>query len=149
MALSDIPKFQAAVSEDASLQDKIKSVVRTMTEGVGMPLNAESNVDWSPLTELAKGLGFEFSVDEIKEAIFGNGRELSEDELDAAVGAGGLFNMASFGSLGGSSAVRNLQGGLGNETIHGVSKGNALKADTIHGKSGPGGINADTVHGKR
>ena len=149
MALSDIPKFQAAVSEDASLQDSIKSVIKAMTEGVGMPLNAESNVDWSPLTDFAKGLGFEFSVNEIKEAIFGNGRELSEDELDAAVGAGGLFKMASFGGLGGSGAVRNLQGGLGSDTIHGVNKGNALNADTIHGKSGPGGINADTVHGKR
>lgn len=145
MALSDIPKFQAAVSEDAGLQDKLKSVIKTMTEGVGMPLNAESNVDWSPLTDIAKGLGFEFSVDEIKEAIFGNGRELSEDELDAAVGAGGLFNMASFGNLGGSGAVA----GLRDDTIHGVTKGNTLKADTIHGKSGPGGMNADTIHGKR
>lgn len=145
MALSDIPKFQAAVSEDAGLQDKMKSVIKTMTAGIGMPLSADSNVDWTPLTDLAKGLGFEFSADEIKEAIFGNGRELSEDELDAAVGAGGLFSLASFGNM---NAVLNTQGGLGDDTIHGVTKG-GVGADTIHGKTLGGGIKSDTIHGKR
>ncbi|MEM7236488.1 MAG: hypothetical protein AAF501_01500 [Pseudomonadota bacterium] len=145
MALSDIPKFQAAISEDAGLQDKMKSVIKTMTAGIGMPLNAESNVDWTPLTDLAKGLGFEFSADEIKEAIFGNGRELSEDELDAAVGAGGLFSLASFGGM---KAVLNTPGGLGDDTIHGVTKG-GLGADTIHGVTKGGGIKSDTIHGKR
>ncbi|MEM7212031.1 MAG: hypothetical protein AAF479_09070 [Pseudomonadota bacterium] len=145
MALNDIPKFQAAISEDAALQDKMKSVIRTMTAGIGMPLNADSSVDWTPLTDLAKGLGFEFSADEIKEAIFGNGRELSEDELDAAVGAGALFSLASFG---GTKSVLNTQGGLGDDTIHGVTKG-GLGADTIHGKTLGGGIKSDTIHGKR
>lgn len=45
MALNDIPKFQAAVSEDADLQEKMKSVIKAMTDGVGRPLNSESNID--------------------------------------------------------------------------------------------------------
>lgn len=148
MALNDIPKFQAAVSEDASLQEKMKSIIKSMTDGVGLPLNQDSNIDWSPLTDLAQGLGFEFSTDEIKEALFGGGRELSEDELDVAVGAGGLFNMATLGSLNSKIGIANVKGSTKADTIHGVS------ADTIHGvgKSGPAdtihGIGSDTIHGK-
>lgn len=137
MALNDIPKFQAAISEDAGLQEKMKSVIKAMTDGVGMPLNSESNIDWSPLTELAKGLGFDFSVDEIKEALFGGGRELSEDELDAAVGAGGLFSMAKFGNFGSKLGVGSIKGGARANTVHGID------SETIHA------MGADTIHGKR
>lgn len=148
MALNDIPKFQAAVSEDSGLQEKMKAAIKSMTDGVGLPLTQESNIDWSPLTGLAKELGFEFSVDEIKEALFGGGRELSEDELDAAVGAGGLFSMASFGNFGSKIGIADVKGGVNAETIHGVS------ADTIHGVGKDGladtihGMGSDTIHGK-
>ena len=106
MALSDVPKFQAAVSEDAALQENLKSVISGITEGIGMPPSAASDVDWSPLIDFAKKLGFEFSVEEIKEAIFGGGRELSEEDLDAAVGAGGLFSLASLGQFDNSVVSR-------------------------------------------
>lgn len=108
-----------------------------MTDGVGRPLNSESNIDWSPLTDLAKGLGFDFSVDEIKEALFGGGRELSEDELDAAVGAGGLFSMAKFGNFGSKLGVGSIKGGARANTVHGID------SETIHA------MGADTIHGKR
>lgn len=140
MALNDIPKFQAAVSEDLGLQEQLKSVVKSMTAGVGMPLSADSNIDWSPVTDIAKGLGFDFSVEEIKEALFGGGRELSEDELDAAVGAAGLFSLASFGDLGSKTGFGKIKGGLKSDTVHGVGD---LGSDTIHG------VGKDTIHGNR
>ena len=135
MALSDVPKFQAAVSEDAALQEDLKSVISGITEGIGMPLSAASDVDWSPLIDFAKKLGFEFSVEEIKEAIFGGGRELSEEDLDAAVGAGGLFSLASLGQFDNSISMVSISGTLRDDTIHGFNAAaGGLGDDTIHGK---------------
>lgn len=80
--------------------------------------------------------------------MFGGGRELSEDELDAAVGAGGLFSMAKFGNFGSKLGVGSIKGGAGADTVHGVG------SETIHGvgKSGPSdtihGMGSDTIHGK-
>lgn len=51
VALNDIPKFLAAISEDADLQEKMKSVIKAMTDGVGMLLNQESNIDWPLLRD--------------------------------------------------------------------------------------------------
>lgn len=132
MALSDIPAFQAAVSEDADLLKKVQEAVKSITSNISAPLTADSDIDWSPILKIAENLGFHFSADELKEAFFGDGRELSDEELEGVVGAGaGLFtNITGFNT---NSLNIKKTGGMA-DTIHGIGK-----ADTVHGVTG--GIN--------
>ncbi len=129
MALSDIPKFQAAVSEDADLLKKVQETVKSITSNISEPLNADSNVDWSPILKIAESLGLHFSADELKEAFFGGGRELSDQELEGVVGAGaGLFTTISGFN---TNNLNIKKTGIMSDTIHGSGK-----ADTVHGVTG-------------
>lgn len=81
MALENAKKFMSDAQTDPSIQNKIDT-------------GAVEGDKLEALAKAAKDLGYDFTADELKAAVKGEG-ELSEDELDNVAGGGRCVAFAS------------------------------------------------------
>ncbi len=92
MAKSDVAKFFAAAYDDRKIAGALYySLANTVPEAI---------------VEVAKGLGYKFSVDDVKNLLGGSsGGKLSDEELAQAAGGSGAFQFARLGQRALSSNI--------------------------------------------